>query len=104
MYCDIEIIKIVPKNCFMPSPKVDSAIVRFIVHDKAKVPITRLLKRTVKAIFGARRKNIKNSLLNAGFKNVVEALEKVQISSQERGENLSIETIQKLAKALEEFN
>lgn len=104
MYCDCEILKIVSKKSFMPSPKVDSAIVRFKVRNNPKVEITRLLKRTVKAIFMARRKNVKNSLLNAGFLGVNEALDKIGIDIQDRGEKLSIETISKLAKALEEYN
>ncbi|MBR2069475.1 MAG: ribosomal RNA small subunit methyltransferase A [Candidatus Gastranaerophilales bacterium] len=104
MYCDCEIVKIVPKKCFLPSPKVDSAIVRFSVKDEPKVEITRLLKRTVKAIFNQRRKNIKNSLLNAGFLGVNEALLKVNIEPNSRGEKLSVEKIQELSKALEEFN
>ena len=72
MYCDCQIIKKVPKNCFMPSPKVDSALVRFVVKNEPKCEITKLLKRTVKAIFMARRKNVKNSLLNASFQGVEE--------------------------------
>lgn len=104
MYCDTEIIKIVPKNCFMPSPKVDSALVKFTINKEPKVKITKLLKRTVKAIFMARRKNVKNSLLNAGFVNVEKALENANIDKTTRGENLSIEQIQKLSIALEEFN
>lgn len=104
MYCDTQIIKEVPKNCFSPMPKVDSSIVKFIVNDKPKTEITRLLRKTVKAIFQARRKNIKNSLLNAGFLNVEEALLKANIDKTERGEKLSIEKIKDIAVALEEFN
>lgn len=104
MYCDCEIIKNVPKNCFMPSPKVDSALVRFVVKNEPKCEITKLLKRTVKAIFMARRKNVKNSLLNASFQGVEEALLKSGIDKNTRGEKLSIFDIQKLSCALEEFN
>ena len=104
MYSDVEIIKKVPKNCFSPAPKVDSALVRFAINEKPKVEITKLLKRTVKAIFMARRKNVKNSLLNAGFIEVEKALEKVGIDKMTRGEKLSLEQIQALSIALEEFN
>ncbi|MBR5304245.1 MAG: ribosomal RNA small subunit methyltransferase A [Candidatus Gastranaerophilales bacterium] len=104
MYCDVEIIKKVPKNCFSPAPKVDSALVKFTINEKPKVEITRLLKRTVKAIFMARRKNVKNSLLNAGFIEVEKALENTGIDKMTRGEKLSLEKIQQLSVALEEFN
>ena len=104
MYCDVKIIKKVPKNCFMPSPKVDSALVRFVVNEEPKVEITKLLKRTVKAIFMARRKNVKNSLLNAGFVEVERALNNAGIDKMTRGEKLSLKEIQALSIALEEFN
>ena len=104
MYCDTEIIKKVPKNCFSPAPKVDSALVKFKINQQPKCDITKLLKRTVKAIFMARRKNVKNSLLNAGFIGVEQALEKAQIDKNQRGEKLSLKDIQKLSIALEEFN
>ena len=104
MYSEPEIIKVVPKSCFSPSPKVDSALVKFTINNEPRVKITKLLKRTVKAIFMARRKNVKNSLLNAGFIGVEQALEKAQIDKTFRGEKLSIQDIQKLSIALEEFN
>ena len=104
MHADTEIIKKVPKNCFSPAPKVDSALVKFTINEKPKVEMTKLLKRTVKAIFMARRKNVKNSLLNAGFVEVERALEKARINKMTRGEKLSLEQIQALSIALEEFN
>ena len=104
MYCDVEIIKIVPKECFYPIPKVDSALVKFKINDKPRCNVTKLLRKTVKAIFSARRKNIKNSLVNAGFINAEEALKKANIEKTKRGEDLSIFEIQKIAESLEEFN
>ena len=104
MYSEPKIIKIVPKKSFMPSPKVDSALVHFKITDKPKCEITRLLKRTIKAIFSSRRKNIKNSLQNAGFLEVEKALANCAIDKNQRGEKLSLEDISKLAIALEEFN
>ena len=56
MYSNPEIVRIVPKKCFSPSPKVDSALVHFEICAQPKCQITRLLKRTIKAIFTARRK------------------------------------------------
>lgn len=104
MFAEPKIIKIVPKSSFMPSPKVNSALVYFEIKNEPKVEITRLLKRTVKAIFMARRKNIKNSLSNAGFIEIEKALNKANIDKTQRGEKLSIFDIQKLALALEEDN
>ena len=50
------------------------------------------------------RKNIKNSLLAAGMLNVQDALLKIGMDINTRGEKLSIEDFNKLACALEEFN
>lgn len=104
MYCDTQIVKIVPKDCFSPAPKVDSAIVKFKINEKPRVEPTRLLRPVVKALFNQRRKNIKNSLTNAGFREVQTVLSSLQIDEKLRGEKLSIKTIQQIAKELEEFN
>ena len=104
-FCDTEIIRHVSKRSFYPSPKVDSAIVRIKNNNKPRVENpSRLLKKTVKAAFNTRRKNIKNSLLSAGMLNVQEALEKIGMDSNIRGEKLSIHDFNKLACTLEEFN
>ena len=104
MYSDPKIIKIVTKTSFSPSPKVDSAIVQFKINDKPKCPISPLLKRTVRAIFMSRRKNIKNSLKNAGFVDVEKVLSNLNIDPNRRGEKLSINEIYDLSLALGEFN
>jgi len=100
-WADCSIIKNVSKKCFYPSPKVDSAIVRIKINDKPKCEITPLLKRTIKACFLQRRKNIKNSLMGGGFLNVGDALEQCGLDVQIRGEKLSIEDFCRLSKALE---
>ncbi len=101
-WADCSIIKNVSKRCFYPSPKVDSAIVKIKINDKPRCEITPLLRRTIKAAFLQRRKNIKNSLQNAGFLNVEEALKACGFDIQIRGEKLSIQDFCNLSKALEE--
>lgn len=104
-FCDTAIIRHVSKRSFYPSPKVDSAIVRIKNNAMPKIENpSPLLKRTIKAAFNTRRKNIKNSLLSAGMLNVQEALEKIGMDLNIRGEKLSIHDFNKLACALEEFN
>ncbi len=104
MYSEPEIIKIVKKSSFSPQPKVDSALVRFKIQDKPKVELTRLLRKTINAIFSARRKNIKNSLQQGGFLGVKEALSRANIDKNLRGESLSIEKIREIAIQLEAEN
>lgn len=99
-WADTEIIKFVSKKCFYPSPKVDSALVKFKINNKPRVDITPNLRQVIKACFATRRKNIKNCLKNSGFKNIDEALLKCNIDSNLRGENLSIEEFYELSKVL----
>ena len=103
-WADCEIIKKVGKKSFFPSPKVDSAIVKLTVHQEPRIKLTdyKHFRKTLKAAFAQRRKNIKNCLMNAGFlrENVSSALEKLNITENMRGETLSIETFGKLSEDL----
>ena len=99
-WADTSIIKKVGKKCFYPSPKVDSALVKFKINSMPRVEITPYLKQTVKAAFSQRRKNIKNCLLASGFINSKEALAKCAIDSNLRGENLSVEDFYRLSLEL----
>jgi len=105
-WADVEFIQKVGARSFFPAPKVDSAIVKLNVK---KEPLLKLLnysffRKTVKACFATRRKNIKNSLVNAGFsKNAVEkTLQELQIDENLRGEALSIEQMGNLSEKLKE--
>jgi len=103
-WADCKIIKKVGKKSFYPSPKVDSAILKLTVHQEPRLQLTDYahFRKTVKAAFAQRRKNIKNCLMNAGFlrENVSNALEAQNITENMRGETLSIETFGKLSEDL----
>lgn len=103
-WAETEIIKNVSKKCFYPSPKVDSAVLRIKINDKPRCEITPLLKRTIKACFLQRRKNIKNSLSAGGFLEAEKAIADAGFNIQTRGEKLSIEDFSKLSKALYKYN
>ncbi len=103
-FTEIELIQKVSKRAFFPSPKVDSALLKFKINDAPKVIVDdyTFLKKVTKACFLTRRKNIKNSLANAGFSKtaVIETLEKLCISENTRGETLSIHKLAELALEL----
>lgn len=99
-WAETSLVKKVSKRCFYPSPKVDSALVRFKIQNNPKTEITPYLKQTVRAAFSMRRKNIKNCLKASGFINVEEALSSTGIDYNLRGENLSIEDFYKLSLIL----
>ena len=101
---DVELIQKVGRKSFYPAPKVDSALVKITLNDKPKVDVSdySFLKRVVKACFATRRKNLKNSLLNAGFAKdaVSKTLSDMNISENTRGETLSIDQLANLSEEL----
>lgn len=103
-WADIEIKELVGRRSFFPAPKVNSALVKLIVREKPKLQLTNYthFRKTVKAAFSQRRKNIKNCLLSGGFskEKIQQAMQKLGLDENTRGEKLSIETFGKLSEAL----
>lgn len=103
-WADVEIFKLVGRKSFYPAPKVNSALVRLNVNEKPKLDLSDYshFRKTVKAAFSQRRKNIKNCLLHGGFtrENITKSLAALNIDENIRGEKLSIETFGKLSEEL----
>lgn len=103
-WADVEILRTVGRKSFYPSPKVNSAIVRLKVLKEPRLKLSDYshFKRTIKASFAQRRKNLKNCLLNGGFlrENIMPAFKKLNIDENIRGEKLSIEKFGQLSEAL----
>lgn len=103
-WADVEIMRLVGRKCFYPSPKVNSAIVRLKVLKEPRLKLSDYshFKRTVKAGFAQRRKNLKNCLLNGGFlrEQISYAFNKLNLDENVRGEKLSIEQFGQLSEAL----
>ena len=103
-WADVEIKELVGRRSFFPAPKVNSALVKLIVREKPKLQLTNYthFRKTVKAAFSQRRKNIKNCLLSGGFskEKIQQAMQKLGLDENTRGEKLSIETCGELSEAL----
>lgn len=103
-WADVEIFKLVGRKSFYPAPKVNSALVKLNVNEKPKLDLSDYshFRKTVKAAFSQRRKNIKNCLLHGGFsrENITKSLAALNIDENIRGEKLSIETFGKLSEEL----
>lgn len=101
---DVELIQKVGRKSFYPAPKVDSALVRIKINKTPKVKVEdyHFLRKVIKACFATRRKNLKNSLLNAGFSKdaVLKTLSALNYSENTRGETLSIEKLAELSEEL----
>lgn len=94
-YCDIKIIRKVSANCFIPKPKVDSAVIRLDKLDKTRVEPKdeKLFFNIVRASFNMRRKTLNNSLKPLGFNEEImkNAFEASSIDPSRRGETLSLD-------------
>ena len=66
-YASPKIIANVPPNCFMPRPKVGSAVIRLTQHEKPPVETVdeALMFQIIRASFNQRRKTLVNGLKNA---------------------------------------
>ena len=104
-YCEVERIINVPKEVFMPSPKVDSAVLLLRTREEKPAFVVDEARffDCVKAGFGQRRKTLSNSLSGAGNlpKELVrEVLEAAGIDPGRRAETLSIEEFARIANGL----
>jgi len=103
-YTEPKIITRVGRGAFLPPPEVDSAVVGMRVRETPPVVAPRKgLFRVVKAAFGQRRKTLNNALTNGlGLEKqaVQEALQRVGIESDRRGETLSLEEFAAVTRIL----
>jgi 16S rRNA (adenine1518-N6/adenine1519-N6)-dimethyltransferase len=95
----------VPKEVFLPQPKVDSAVLTLHVRKEkcADVKDEALFFETVKAGFAQRRKTLSNSLTGvrgADRDKVLAALEGAGIDPKRRAETLSIPEFAEVANRL----
>lgn len=96
-YASPYIVANVPPNCFMPRPKVGSAVIRLTCHERPPVEVAdeRLLFDIIRASFNQRRKTLANGLNNSAripFSKelILEAIEKLGKGSSVRGESLTL--------------
>lgn len=103
-WADVKILRSVGRKSFYPAPKVNSALVKLDVKKEPRLNLSdySYFRRTIKAGFAQRRKNIKNCLLNGGFlkEDVISALKTLKIDENTRGEKLSIEVFGRLSEEL----
>ena len=94
-YCDVDLVSRVPKEVFVPRPKVDSAVLRLTIREEKPVELIdeKVFFACVRGGFGQRRKTLLNSLTGVcGLtKDQVRAvLETVGVEPSRRAETLDI--------------
>jgi 16S rRNA (adenine1518-N6/adenine1519-N6)-dimethyltransferase len=99
--CDCKIQFDVAPTVFFPPPKVFSSVVSIIPYPKPKYDVDlEKLKKVTRSAFSQRRKSIRNSLKEAFGSEVENVLAKLDIDSNLRAENLTIEQFCALARIL----
>ena len=98
-FCHAEYVFTVKPGAFKPAPKVDSAIVRLVPHEKPPVDIKNFdeFSKLVNFAFTQRRKTLRNILKG---KLDIEQIEALGIEPTIRPERLSLEDFTKIANAI----
>ena len=96
-YAEPYIAANVPRNCFMPRPNVDSAVIRLTSFKEPPVDVKdpKLMFRIIRAVFNQRRKTMVNSLhgsqeLQYSKEEIRDAVLEAGLSEDIRGEKLSL--------------
>ena len=96
----------VSAGCFVPAPKVDSAVVRIDLYKEPKYKVSdeELFKNLIKAAFEMRRKTLQNAI-SAKFpqyskEKLTEAITSLGFDERVRGERLSTEDFANLSNIL----
>ena len=110
-YARPEIVANVPPNCFMPRPKVGSAVIRLERYEKPPVEVKneKLMFRIIRASFNQRRKTLVNGLKNSqeipfSKEQIEQALGMCGLSLSVRGEALTLAQFAQLANAFTEIS
>jgi 16S rRNA (adenine1518-N6/adenine1519-N6)-dimethyltransferase len=97
----IESVLHLPRTAFHPPPKVTSSVIRLTPLASPRATRSGAFERVVRAAFQARRKTLRNALVQSlGAPSADAALRAAAIDGGRRGETLSIEEFGALADAL----
>ena len=95
----------------MPRPKVGSAVIRLMIHEKPPVEVKdeKLMFDIIRASFNQRRKTLANGLNNSdkitcSKEIITKAIEKLGKGASVRGEALSLQEFAKLSNDIFELN
>ncbi|MFP3156131.1 16S rRNA (adenine(1518)-N(6)/adenine(1519)-N(6))-dimethyltransferase RsmA [Lachnospiraceae bacterium ZAX-1] len=102
-YATPEIVANVPPTCFLPRPKIGSCVINLKRHQGVAVKVNdeKLMFRMIRASFNQRRKTLANGLSNASIQmskeTMIEAIEKMGLPANVRGETLTLEQFAQLS-------
>ncbi len=103
-YADVSKERFVPRSAFIPEPKVDSAVIRLVPKRPYSKDTDRILFRTARAGFAARRKTLANNLSSAFHierKQAEEMIVGIGLGRLVRAQELSVENWIALSEEVE---
>lgn len=100
----------VPPNCFIPRPRVGSAVIRLTARTEPPVPVQdeRLMFRLIRASFNQRRKTLQNAIANSSElpyskEETGRVIQETGLSPSVRGEKLGLAEFAALADMFCDF-
>ena len=102
-YSEPKLLFNVSRGSFMPSPNVDSAVIRLDIKNEKKVDDEKHFFKVVRAAFSQRRKTLSNSLssgLSMDKKVITEAIRSAGLPESIRPEQLSMEDFINIAESV----
>ena len=102
-YSEPKLLFNVSRGSFMPSPNVDSAVIRLDIKNEQKVNDEKHFFKVVRAAFSQRRKTLSNSLssgLSMDKKVITEAIKSAGLPESVRPEQLSMEDFINIAESV----
>ena len=108
-YTNPKIIINVPKESFIPVPKVDSSVIQLEVLNKPSIDISneKLFFKIIKYAFMQKRKTLINSLSNSGLETkefLEKMLDELGLDLRIRAEQLSLEDFKNITEYIEKNN
>ena len=108
-YAKPYIVANVPPNCFMPRPKVGSAVIRLTRHKTPPVEVADERLMFIRASFNQRRKTLVNGLSNSdrlrlSREDIIKAVERLGKGAGVRGEALTLEEFARLCNNIAEIS
>ena len=97
---DIKKLFKVSRNCFIPSPNVDSAVICMDLNDKLKGVNISVFEKLIKDAFKYKRKNLRNNLKEYNLDKITFILNKYDYDLTNRAEDIPIFVFVEIAKNL----
>lgn len=97
---DIKKLFKVSRNCFVPVPNVDSAVISLEKHSKYDIKNINKFEKLIKDSFKYKRKNLRNNLKEYDLNLIESILNKNNYSLSNRAEDISVEVYIEIANYL----